>query len=158
MSYSVRSADPEHDKAAEELTRVSFSRLRSIYVPTEAARAGAASNANTFTRLVALDAQGAVVGTLLYRVEEGRVHFRSLAVHSEHRRRGVARYLVEHLSSKAAKASLRAVSLFAVAETGNVAVFERLGFRVVRQSTDELSILADGSGPATLAYMERVAS
>ena len=48
----------------------------------------------------------------------------------------------------------RALELYTVTKTGNVSVFERLGFRVVSEQPDSYTVSADG-GPLMEAYMER---
>jgi N-acetylglutamate synthase-like GNAT family acetyltransferase len=151
----VRLANTSEEKAAQELAAVAFAELRSIYVPTPSARAQAASTAGTFSRLVALDDQEVIVGTVLYRIEGDRFHVRGLAVDPKARRRGIARSLLEFIFREALASGLRALSLYTVAETGNTSLFECLGFRTMNQSFDETSELVRGCGRPTLSYMER---
>jgi GNAT superfamily N-acetyltransferase len=61
-----------------------------------------------------------------------------LAVHEDARPKGVARAPLEHVATIAAKAGTRLLRLSTVAETGNVEVFERLGFRTVSEKEDDL--------------------
>jgi ribosomal protein S18 acetylase RimI-like enzyme len=56
--------------------------------------------------------------------------FLSLGVHPAFRLCGIASALVEQLERIAVESGCRSVSLHTVRETGNVAIFERLGFRV----------------------------
>ena len=151
----VRLANTSEEKVPQRLAAAAFAELRSVYVPTPSARAQAASTASTFSRLVALDEREVIVGTVLYRIERDRLHVRGLAVHPDARRRGIARSLLRFVFRKALASNLRAVSLFAVVETGNTSLFERVGFRTVNRSPDETTEVIRGGRP-TLAYMERV--
>lgn len=96
----------------------------------------------------------AIAGTLQYEFIDDRVHVRGLAVHPELRRRGVARRLVEYVAERGAGAGCRAVSLFTIRETGNAEIFQRLGFRIIRESEDSTAELVRGGRPTEL-YMER---
>jgi GNAT superfamily N-acetyltransferase len=145
--------------AADELatTRMSasaFAELRRTYVPKVDARARAAASTSTFSRLVVDGDDGAVIGTLLYRTDGDRLHVRGLAVDPDHRRQGVARQLLESVAEIARQEGLRAVSLWTVLQTGNVAIFERLGFSVSRQERNDSMELVAG-GPTTDVYMEK---
>ena len=48
----------------------------------------------------------------------------------------------------------RAVALYTVAQTGNVPIFERLGFQLVSEQPDTYSMSINGE-PLTEAYLER---
>lgn len=132
--------------AGDELAAVTASAiatLRQTYRPTDAAVARAAARQSR--RLVALE-RGEIVGTLEY--DAG--HVVGLFVHEAHRRCGVARALLDALGP-------RALSLFTIRETGNVPIFERLGFAVVREqlATDYVS---DVHTALHEVYMKRIAA
>jgi GNAT superfamily N-acetyltransferase len=119
----VREAETGDELAA--VTASAIATLRHTYRPTAAAIA----RARPSRRLVAV-ARGEIVGTLEY---DGG-HVVGLFVHADHRRRGVARALLAALGP-------RELSLFTIRETGNVPIFVRLGFAVVREelATDYVS-------------------
>ena len=62
-----------------------------------------------------------------------RLHLRRLAVDAAFRRQGITRAFVEHVSERAKDAQLRALSLYTIEQTGNVPIFERLGFRRLQE-------------------------
>lgn len=100
-----------------------------MYRPTAAARQARTTKDGTLDRLVAV-LDGHVVGTVQYRVADGRLSFLALGVHPAHRRRGVARALIRHLETIAARSGCGSVTAHTVRETGNVPIFEKLGFEV----------------------------
>ena len=69
-----------------------------------------------------------------------------LFVHEHHRRRGVARALLDALGPR--------LSLFTIRETGNVPIFERLGFAVVREEL-ATEYVSDAHAQLHEVYMER---
>jgi hypothetical protein len=62
--------------------------------------------------------------------------------------------MVESLAEKASSMGLAKLSLFTVRETGNVPIFEHLGFKVVREEPAQDIESATGS-PLREVYMER---
>lgn len=153
--FHVRHTTEIEKPAALELARLAFDELRNVYSPTSEGTARAAAEASDFSRLVAVEEDGAVVGTLLYRYESDRIHIRALAVAPTYRRRGVARQLLDSVTEIAKRRASHALSLWAVAETGNVEVFKRLGFFPIKHEKSAILRLAEG-GPATDVYMEKM--
>ena len=148
--WLIRPATTEDDFAADQVAQRSFSAMRQIYRPKEvlAVRINA-----PLARLVAV-MQGSIVGTVSYETESDRLHLRSLAVDAAYRRRGVARALVERLSDLASDAQLRALSLYTIRQTGNVPMFERLGFHFVREESADWAASACGEDLSEV-YMEK---
>ena len=62
--------------------------------------------------------------------------------------------MIEHLATVAAQAGKHRLSLFTIRETGNIPVFEKLGFRVVHESLDSFAE-SDRFPELHEAYMER---
>jgi predicted N-acetyltransferase YhbS len=153
MATSIRMATPTDADAAGRVEEEAFATVRSIYRPNAAAHANRFAIAPTLERLVA-EVDGRIVGTVRFGVFGDRLRVIGLAVLPELRRRGVARALVEELARVAKLKGCRALGLYTVTKTGNVPVFERLGFRVVSEQPDVYSVSPDG-GPLTEAYMER---
>jgi N-acetylglutamate synthase-like GNAT family acetyltransferase len=149
----VRDATPADEPAALEVSREAFAELRAVYVPGAESVNAARQQSGRYARLVA-EVHGAVVGTLTWAVEGDRVHLRALAVAAPHRRHGVARTLTERCAALARGLGLRAVSAYAIKETGNLAVFERLGFGVVSEEVTTTATTQDGR-PVTEVYLER---
>ncbi len=76
-----------------------------------------------------------------------------LAVLPEFRCQGIARGLLGRLAAMASDSGCGALALHTVVQTGNVAVFGRLGFRFVKEQTDAYFVSPTGE-PLTEAYME----
>jgi ribosomal protein S18 acetylase RimI-like enzyme len=148
----VREAEPLDEAAASRLEAEVFAALRSVYIPVRTGRVPEGGSNVPFSRLVA-EGDGQIVGTVRWRVEGDRVHLRALAVAPGYRQRGVARALVTQCVEMARQRRLRAVSAYTVVETGNVRVFGRLGFAVVRQEIDGFATTPAGL-PVTEAYLE----
>lgn len=148
----VREAGPLDEKAAIQVEAQAFANLRQIYVPKPGVPTRASGEQPSFSRLVA-ERDGQIVGTVCWRVEADRLHLRALAVACDHRRRGIARALVTRCVDLARQSALRAVSAYTVAETGNVPIFQRLGFTVIRRDLDPSATTPAGL-PVTEAYLE----
>jgi N-acetylglutamate synthase-like GNAT family acetyltransferase len=126
---SVRVATDADRAVAERIAQQAFDELRSIYRPKESALP---VDSPRIVRLVA-EAKDQIVGTVLYTTESDRLHLRALAVDSAYRCTGVASAIIEYLSELAKSAGLKSLSLYTVKQTGNVAIFDRLGFRSVSE-------------------------
>lgn len=135
----VREPLPEDRAEGEEVDRLAAADLRRVYRPTEDA-VRQRTPPEDFESLVAV-VDGRVVGVSEYRIEAGQLSIRSLGVHPYWRRRGVARALIRHLETVALGRGARAMILYTVRETGNVNIFQRLGFKV---ESEEVSTLFEG--------------
>ena len=139
--------------AAERVAAEAFVGLRKVYRPTPDAVRNKQKLESDLKRLVALDGPD-VVGTVQYRLQDNRLHLLGLAVSPRRRRSGIARALIERLCGIASDQQCQRLSLYTIEKTGNVAVFERLGFKVVERAPAENLISMSGE-PLTEAYMER---
>ena len=137
---NIRLATADDQAAADQVTQRAFAELRRVYRPKEEFEPRAET---PLIRLVA-EMHGSIVGTVSYATEADRLHLRSLAVDATYRRRGIARALVERLSDLAKDAKLRALSLYTVRKTGNVPMFERLGFLVVGEEPADWAVSVCG--------------
>lgn len=133
---TVRNARPEDEPELAEVDRLATAALRNVYRPTDAAlkrRAVVVPDG----RLVAI-LEERVVGTVEYYIREGKLFFLRLGVHPQFQRRGVARALIRQLETNGREHGCAAVILHTVRETGNVEVFQRLGFRVDSEGPTDL--------------------
>ena len=69
-----------------------------------------------------------IVGIVEYVTREASIYVRGLAVHPEFRRQGVARAMLSEVARVARQLNLSKLTLSTIRETGNPAIFERLGF------------------------------
>jgi len=153
MQITVRQATASDDEAIAEVDSSARAALRRVYVPTAEALASKASQAPQTNRLVAC-VNGRVAGTVRYRVEDGRLHLLGLGVGEPDRQTGVARAMIEHLTKMARRQCLTRLSLYTIRQTGNVPLFQRLGFKVVSEEPAQFAVSGDGR-PLTEVYMER---
>jgi ribosomal protein S18 acetylase RimI-like enzyme len=133
----VREATPGDELDAGDVERLATADLRRVYRPTAAAFQARTALDGALRRLVAV-LDGRVVGTVRYRVEGERLSLLALGVHPSFRLRGVARALVRQLEAIAAEAQCTAITLYTILQTGNVAVFERLGFEIESEAPTPL--------------------
>jgi predicted N-acetyltransferase YhbS len=149
----IRSAIPADADAVRRLGEDAFAETRRIYRPSAAALSDATAT-QMLDRLVVAEETGRLIGTVRYRVDGCRLRVIGLAVLPEQRRRHVARDLIEALIPIAREHGCRTLALYTVTKTGNVPIFERLGFRVISESPDDYSVSVTGE-PLVAAYMER---
>jgi predicted N-acetyltransferase YhbS len=116
-----------------------FGPLRSIYRPTGEVAARQAERAKEGTRLVAV-IDGQVVATVQFDSHQEHVHLIGLAVHPGFQRMGVARRLIDWVAAYAPTLGHDLVVLDTIKETGNVPLFEKLGFRVFDESVTTLFV------------------
>lgn len=103
--------------------------------------------------LVALD-RNTIVGTAEYVIKNDHVYVQGVAVRSSCRRKGICRSLLAAAGELARKSNLRAVKLHVIEETGNVVIFEKLGFKVANRAVATDYVGASG-GIVTRVEMER---
>jgi GNAT superfamily N-acetyltransferase len=147
----VRAAQAADSDAVRRIVDDAFAPLRRIYRPNADAIAHAATL--PLERLVAADGD-TIVGTTQWRVDGDRLRVVGLAVAPAWQRRGVARALVERLAVLGREHRCSALALFTIAQTGNVAVFRRLGFTLIAERPDTWSVSVSGE-PLVEAYLER---
>jgi len=83
---------------------------------------------------------GEVVGTVQYRLTNQSLRIIDLGVRSDFRRRGAAHALLGFIEEIGKKEGADLLQLATVKETGNVAIFHRLGFEVVSEKEDKFSV------------------
>lgn len=134
---TVRESVPGDEREVAEVDRLATADLRTVYRPTAEAQRARSVMDTHLQRLVAV-LDGRVVGTVQYHVVGERLSFLALGVHPAFRRRGVARALVQQLERIGSDSGCSAVTLYTVRETGNVSIFERMGFRVESEEPTRL--------------------
>jgi ribosomal protein S18 acetylase RimI-like enzyme len=152
MPIVVRPAEADDVGVIRELSERAFSTVRHIYQPS--ARALEHRSSLALEALIAFR-DGMPAGVVQWALEDDALRVIGLAVLPEQRRHGIARSFIERLSRIAAERGCRALTLHTVVQTGNVAVFERLGFQVIEERPDAYSVSPNGD-PLTEAYMERI--
>ena len=129
----VRDARNDDAERVAVICEAAFAPLRSIYRPTGVAIARQTERSHMGTRLVA-EFEGALAATVQYDQHADHVHVIGLAVHPDYQRRGVARCLLGEIDQRAVLLGQPVVVLDTIKETGNVPLFEKLGFRVTHEA------------------------
>jgi ribosomal protein S18 acetylase RimI-like enzyme len=147
---SVRHATQEDNEAVAKVEASAVATLRETYRP----KAGGATKLDRIPsgmrRLVAL-LEGDIVGTTRYWVDGDALRIVGLGVHSQSRGKGVASALVGYLATIGRALGAKRLVLHTVKQTGNVPIFQRLGFQVVAETDDQYS---DSDKHATLVDVE----
>ena len=133
----IRAAQPEDANDLNILHGHMNAVLRKTYRPTKAGLLNRARISKGAHCLIAC-AEGKVVGTVQYYHYDACLRLMGLGVHQDYRRQGIARKLIEHVCRLSEQHRCSAVGLSTIRETGNISVFERLGFQVVVENTDLL--------------------
>jgi GNAT superfamily N-acetyltransferase len=106
------------------LIAIATQELRRVYKPRPVASQPAPEEAESLVAVVG----DRVVGVVEFVTRETSIYVRGLAVHPEFRRQGVARALLSEVARVAKQWSRTTLTLSTIRETGNPAIFERLGF------------------------------
>jgi len=123
---------PDEIPEAIAIAKRAFSGLRTIYRPKRSIVIDQASQPDDVLRAVARIGRQPI-GTVQYFLEPDRLYVFGLAVDAAHRHQGVARDLLDFVDDACRQSARTIVTLRTIRETGNVAIFERLGFQVVKE-------------------------
>jgi len=151
----IRKPTESDAEAIREAKSLAIVPLRKLYRPTRTALARKAQRAAIRRQLVC-EQDGRVVASVEFEDRGDCYHILGPMVHPDHQRQGVARALVDHVAMLATQAGKRALSLNTVKQTGNVAIFSRLGFVVVLETTDNDGITENLTDEELIdVYMEK---
>lgn len=135
----IREAINEDKKGIEEVNKSAISTLRKTYRPNNKALKNKSKLATRLNRIVAT-MNHAIIGTVEYEIKGNTLSIIGLDVHEQYRRNGVARKLVDYLTNIGKRNSIPFLSLHTIKETGNVSIFEKLGFFVTSETIDQFSV------------------
>ncbi len=136
MTITVRDAQPHDIEAALRVDAAAVATLRQTYRPNQKALANRKRLSPHLKRIVCL-LDGRIVGTTQYYQDGNSLRLLGLGVLPEARRQGVARAMIAALADSARGLGLCSLATHTVRETGNVAIFQKLGFHVVSETPDE---------------------
>jgi N-acetylglutamate synthase-like GNAT family acetyltransferase len=74
-----------------------------------------------------------IVATVSYYVQNEVTNIYSLGVLDEYRKNGITRKLFEHIEDLTKKVGAKKLSLNTIKETGNIMIFEKLGYKVIEE-------------------------
>ncbi|MHC4777160.1 MAG: GNAT family N-acetyltransferase [Planctomycetota bacterium] len=141
---SLREGAESERLEIERVSAAAFATLRALYRPGPRAIAARTKLRPKPARIVAIR-DGQIIGTAGYRLLDRALSIIGLGVLPEHRRQGVASAMLDHLGRLALQCGADRLTLHVIAQTGNVALFEGFGFKVVnsRPAGDFLSDVFD---------------
>lgn len=148
--FIVREARESEEAARRVIVDAATLELRRTYRPRENEnKCGDEPN----DVLVALK-ESVLVGTAEYIRRQDHIYIQGIAVHPEYRAQGVCRALVLAARRIAKQNNLAALTLCAIEETGNVEIFERLGFKITSHAAALNHVNPEG-GTVTQVEMEQ---
>lgn len=154
IPVEIRYADESDRAGYAEIDRLATADLRAVYQPTEKAEKSRSAMSRQLHRLVALGSSR-IVGTVQYHMNSDRLAFLGLGVHPHFRRQGIARQLIEELEAIAVRNQVELLTLYTVRQTGNVDVFQSLGFTVVSEERTDFFESPTGE-PLTEVLMQKL--
>lgn len=140
---TVRCSTPRDAQGVARVVDSATATLRQTYRPNRKALSHKKRISDDLRRLVA-ERDGQIVGTTQYFVDGDAIRVIGLGVDSDFRRRGVARALLREIANLARARGLSLVVTRTVMQTGNVPVFQALGFEVLSKQPDEYSVSLTG--------------
>ncbi len=126
----IRQARVEDDAQLASIQEQARCLLRAVYRPTPAGNRNHGRLA-AVSHCMVVEVEGTVVATFQYYGDGNRLRLMGLAVHEAYRCSGIARACVAYCSRLAQAQGYEALCLATIKETGNVPLFEHLGFRSV---------------------------
>ncbi|MDY0036595.1 MAG: GNAT family N-acetyltransferase [Zoogloea oleivorans] len=139
---AVRKAQDCDSSGIRILIAAATQELRRVYKPRPVASQPAPEEAESLVAVVG----DRIVGIVEYVTREASIYVRGLAVHPEYRRKGVARALLSEVAQVARQSNRATLTLSTIQETGNPAIFERLGF-VTKESRPSPRFVDAADGP-----------
>ena len=143
----IREANPQDTERLKILEDHMNRRLRQFYQLSEFGHANYARRLksqpnlpNKYMVLVGCFNQ-TVVATIQYHAENGILFLFGLSVHEEFRRQGIAREIMNYLIDFAKEQKLKTIRFNTMRITGNVEIFQKLGFTV---TSEKASVLCEG--------------
>jgi GNAT superfamily N-acetyltransferase len=129
----IRNATPDEVPALVAMINAAYRRSEGHVFPTteRIERTGALKRLDG---IVVAEADGALAGSIHIELDERGGHFGMLATDVAMQRRGVASALIAHAEQVARDAGCLVMRIEVVREGGALPLYERLGYRIVRES------------------------
>ncbi len=134
---TVRSEMNKDKAEIQNVINSAVATLRQTYRPTQKAIEKKFLNNQGYQRLVAI-IDDRIVGTVQYFSDNHCISVIGLDVHTNYRKKGVARRLISHIKEIGIKEKALLLKLHTIKETGNVKIFKNLGFTVASERIETL--------------------
>ena len=125
----TRPAKPNEAPEVQKIMDAAFATVRDVYRPKPDA-VPSSENANLDTKTIVALINEEIVGSLTVYQDATALYVSQLAVVEKFRKRGVARALMQSANEAAIECGANELRLNTIQETGNIAIFQRLGFSV----------------------------
>ncbi|MCW8934569.1 MAG: GNAT family N-acetyltransferase [Gammaproteobacteria bacterium] len=128
------------DSDAEDvkfITAVTTDELRTVYRPVKPFVKNKNENNNEKTIYIVAVVNENVVGIAEYVIYDNSILIRGLAVSPMHRRQGVAKAIIDHITLCAKKDIRTQLTLSTIKETGNTHAFLHMGFTIDSEEISE---------------------
>ena len=125
----TRLASPSDVADVQTIIDAAFATVREVYRPKPDATP-TSENAGLKTETFVVSMDGEIKGSVCFYSQAKALQISQLAVVPEFRKRGVARALLQAANQAATKRGATELRLNTIQETGNVAIFQRLGFTI----------------------------
>lgn len=125
----TRPAAPNDMPQIQAVTNAAFATVRDVYRPNPDATP-TSENADLDPKTIVALVDDKIVGAVCVYQDAAALNVSQLAVDPKCRRQGVARKLLQSVYDAGKQSGATELRLNTIRETGNVAIFERLGFTV----------------------------
>lgn len=127
--YKVRQAEYPDHASRQKIIEAATHELRLVYKPVNKV----VPNPKLSIGILVVADGDILIGTAEYINNEDNMYIQGIAVHQDYRKKGVCRMLIEEIRELAIKQNYEQLSLCVIEETGNVSVFEKIGFNVINK-------------------------
>lgn len=114
----------------EKIVESTSNTLRKTYKPKGEVFGNKPSDFNEDEFVVA-EAGEEIIGSVRIKRVDDRLHLIALGIIEEFRNKGICYSIIRYVLNIAKEDDLRCLSLYTIRETGNVEIFEKMGFSVV---------------------------
>lgn len=152
MEIVIREFTSVDEDGVQLVSKQALATLRKFYAPS--ATAQKIGSKSSSTRLVALS-KDRIIGTVIYEEDGESLYFGGLGVLEDCRRQGVLKILVSHIEQIAKRGNFQKLTCATMIETGNVPIFEKLGFQVVSSEITNKFVSPAGQ-PVTEVRLEKL--
>jgi GNAT superfamily N-acetyltransferase len=152
MKIVIREFTSADEEDVQLVSKEALATLRKFYAPSATAKKIGSESSSI--RLVAIY-EDRIIGTVIYEEDSTSLYFGGLGVLEDYRRKGVLRILVERLEQIAKRGNFQKLTCATMIETGNVPIFEKLGFQVVSSEITNKFVSPAGQ-PVTEVRLEKL--